>query len=71
MTSCGYCGAWERCPCGCDWGICPVTEGFTDANDGVDCSDFEPTDAWNAYMESLMDDWAEAKRDAIRERGLE
>lgn len=30
--TCGECGNWTRCPCGCAWGTCPHVEalGFDD-----------------------------------------
>lgn len=37
---CGTCYWWERCPCGCDWGLCDKLNDLTH-EDSPKCREWE------------------------------
>lgn len=64
---CKYCLQFDRCPCGCAWGICSDIEQFTKDDDGDGCESFDPNEEWHEMLEFLKEEAADRRREAMRE----
>ena len=64
VQSCKYCWQFERCPCGCAWGICSDIEQHVKYDDGDGCDSFQPNDEWFEMLEFLECEAADQKRES-------
>lgn len=65
--SCKFCNLFERCPCGCAWGICSDIELMVEEDDGDGCESFEPNREWFETLEFLESEHADQMRDRFYE----
>ena len=65
--SCKYCWQFERCPCGCAWGICSDVEQFIEEGDGDGCESFEPNAEWFETLDFLANEAADQRREMMED----
>ena len=65
--SCKFCNLFERCPCGCAWGICSDIEMMVEENDGDDCEAFEPNAEWFEALDFLANEAADQRREMMED----